>query len=516
MPRDLLEVGNIIEPISGRRWSSEEISRQVAARVRHYQISGVSSGDRAFLHFGNRLEFFADLLSIWLLGACAIPLDSRLTAFEVETLAKTAVPRLSIIDDKTDPAIAARMSSLDVRVVNSLDVPLAGNKTLTHPSSESPVRPEDDALILFTSGTTGIPKGVVHTHRSLQARWTTLRIHLGLEAYRRTLCLLPTYFGHGLICNSLFPWLFGQDLYITPPFSSDVIVGLGSLIDEYEITFLSSVPSLWGPALKMAKSPSRRTLKRIHCGSEPLSADTWKKIQGWASIQEVFNAYGITETGSWVAGTTLSEFVPEDGLIGDPWGAVIKILKSRETSGPPQPEMECKTSESGYVWINTPALMRGYFQQAELTRQVVCQGWFVPGDIGFFDECGRLYLKGREREEINKGGMKIYPADVDAVAKRFDRTVDVCTFGFDDPLYGQNVGMAVALRDSDKTTIRELYQWMRRDLAEHKIPVRWYLMDSVPRNSRGKINRSEVMKHCAKLVPLPLQEILHPVAKDPV
>lgn len=408
------------------------------------------------------------------------------------------------------------MSSLGTKLINTLDARLSGDEKFDGPVPDNPVRPDDDALILFTSGTTGVPKGVVHTHRSLQARWAALRDHLGLEAYRRTLCLLPTYFGHGLICNALFPWLFSQDLYVTPPFSSDVLMGLGSLIDEHEITFLSSVPSLWGPVLKLAKPPSRRTLKRIHCGSEPFSADTWKKIQDWASIPEVFNAYGITETGSWVAGTTVGDFVPEDGLIGAPWGSVIKILKSRETGRPPESEMECKTGEPGYVWINTPALMRGYFQQEELTREVVCRGWFVPGDIGLFDERGRLYLKGREREEINKGGMKIYPADVDAVAARFERTLDVCTFGFEDPLYGRNVGMAVALRHADKTAIRELYRWMKRHLAEHKMPVRWYLMDFIPRNSRGKVNRSEVMKHCAKLAPLPLQEILNSAENGPV
>ena len=94
---------------------------------------------------------------------------------------------------------------------------------------EIPVPPgrlslDDDALILFTSGTTGQPKGVVHTHRSLRARWMSLRQSLGIESFRRTLCLLPTHFGHGLICNSLFPWLFGQDLYVLPPFRADLLL----------------------------------------------------------------------------------------------------------------------------------------------------------------------------------------------------------------------------------------------------------------------------------------------------
>ncbi len=436
-----------------------------------------------------------------------IPLDARLTEFEIKNLVRAAAPSLSIVDDKNDPTIGASLSSANVKVISTLEIetPAVGASDAL---SEGFPRLDDDALILFTSGSTGSPKGVLHTHRSLQARWTALQQKLGLEAYRRTLCLLPTHFGHGLICNCLFPWLSGQDLFIMPPFNPESIMRLGPLIDEHKITFLSSVPALWRLALKVSKPPSKRTLKRVHCGSAPLSAHLWKEIQVWAATKDVFNAYGITETGSWVAGTSVGDFIPEDGLIGEPWGAVIKVMKTGDTRTPPNQELECKPNESGYIWLRTPALMKGYFKRQDLTDEAVCQGWFLTGDIGTVDERGRLYLKGREREEINKGGIKIYPADIDAVVERFDRTKDVAAFGFDDPLYGQEVGMAVALKNQDAATIRELYRWMKFHLPEHKMPMRWYLVDSIPRTSRGKISRSAVMETCTKLQPLDLRGIL--------
>ena len=95
---------------------------------------------------------------------------------------------------------------------------------------------------------------------------------LGTRAFTRTLCLLPTHFGHGLICNCLFPWLAGRDLFITQPFRPEIIMRLGPLLDEYRITFMSSVPSVWRLALKLGKRPGAGTLERVHCGSAPLSA----------------------------------------------------------------------------------------------------------------------------------------------------------------------------------------------------------------------------------------------------
>jgi acyl-CoA synthetase (AMP-forming)/AMP-acid ligase II len=499
-----LAVGSLTEPAGHRHWNREEVPRRIAARIRHYQSAGLSVGDRVFIHYGNRMEFFADLLAIWHLGGCAVPIDSRLTNFEVENLARLVVPRLSIADDKTDSSAVSLMGSLGTKVISTLE---ADTDESGGPVPPSRARLDADALVLFTSGSTGAPKGVVHTHRSLRARWIALRDHLGLEPYERTLCLLPTHFGHGLICNSLFPWLSGQDLFIAPPFNTEVMMRLGALINDHKITMLSSVPSLWGLVLKVAKPPEPGTLRRVHCGSAPLSAHLWQEIERWASTR-VLNTYGITETGSWVAGTTLGDFVPSDGLIGKPWGAVIRVLKTSDDLGFPDQNAVCRPGEAGHIWINTAALMKGYFNQDELTGRVVKGGWFLTGDIGLLDEREVLYQKSREGEEINRGGTKIYPADVDSVVQRFEQTIDAVTFGVEDPLYGQDVAIAISLREVDHRTIRSLYRWLKLHLAEHKIPRRWYLLAAIPRTSRGKVNRSDLMKQCSSLKPLELQKIL--------
>lgn len=495
-----MRVGNLVEPLTGASWTPREIQLRLRSRTCELGTLGLGPGDRAFIHYGNTLHFFVDLLAIWQLGGCAIPLDPRLTPFEVTTLAESARPRFSIWSELPAQSLIDDLNALGVRSIrkHAEQLPIDSPPNLPQPRA----RLDADALILFTSGTTGNPKGVVHTHRSLRARWSSLVDALGLEPYRKTLCLLPTHFGHGLICNCLFPWLNGRDLYVLPPFRADLLVQLGELIDRHGITFLSSVPTVWRLATKTSRPPKAGSLARIHCGSAPLSANLWQSIQDWGGTRDVKNAYGITETGSWLAGTTLANSTPQDGLVGPAWGGEVRVLPSADPAISPMWEPACQPGDNGHVWVQTPALMKGYLDRDDLTAAVVTDGWFCTGDIGFTDDLGSLHLRGREREEINKGGMKIYPGDVDAVIERFSGTLDVCTFAYPDDLLGEDVGVAVALSDSSDGTLVALNNWARLHLATHQIPKRWYLLDEIPRTSRGKINRADIERHCATMKPI--------------
>jgi acyl-CoA synthetase (AMP-forming)/AMP-acid ligase II len=171
-----------------------------------------------------------------------------------------------------------------------------------------------------------------------------------------------------------------------------------------------------------------------------------------------------------------------DGLVGKIWGGTVKILQSGSTAHPPGDAEECPQGEPGHIWINTPALMKGYLGREDLTARVVSHGWFVTGDIGFLDDDGFLHLSGREREEINKGGMKVHPTDIDMVVERFEHTVDVCAFAYEDALQGR---ISASPSCSSRTPPKPGAVINGRcSTRQPRLPRRWYVIDAIPRSSR--------------------------------
>jgi acyl-CoA synthetase (AMP-forming)/AMP-acid ligase II len=304
---------------------------------------------------------------------------------------------------------------------------------------------------------------------------------------------------------------------VLPPFRPDIVVRLGAVLDEHRITFMSSVPALWRLALRTARPPVGRSLERVFCGSAPLSATLWRDIREWSGAPVVANVYGITETGSWLAGSVDPDVEPADGLVGEPWGGRFAVMRgdgAPAVTAPSGPDV-CGPGEEGRVWVSTPALMRGYLGRDDLTAEAVVNGWFRTGDIGLLDGHGRLFLRGREREEINRGGSKVYPSDVDAVIDGFAPAVDACAFGYEDGQGQEEVGVALALAPGADATLGALYRWCRERLAAHQMPRRWYRLDAIPRTSRGKVNRAAVAALCARLAPMSLRGVAREGAAPP-
>ena len=324
----------------------------------------------------------------------------------------------------------------------------------------------------------------MHTFRSLVARLSLNEAFIGRDSFQQTLCTLPTHFGHGLIGNCLTPLLHGGDVTLVSGSDVRTVAKLGEIIDANKITFLSSVPALWKMVLKLSRPPENGTLKRVHVGSAPLSADLWSKITTWCDTKNVVNMYGITETANWIGGASAIDMEPRDGLVGRVWGGAAGIRAE---------DNKIKSSGVGEILIQCPSLMSGYYRLDELTSEVLVDGWFHTGDVGRIED-GVVCLTGREKYEINRAGLKVHPEDIDILLERHEGIIEACAFGAPDPISGEKVCVAVALEAG--TNLDDVKKWCAERLVREKNPEKWFILDSIPKTDRGKINRNAVADVC--------------------
>ena len=261
-------VGRVTDLLSGEVCPGAELTAETHRRAAVLAGLGVGRGDRVIIAHGGTPSFFADLLAVWHLGAAAVCANPALTAGEFENIA-AFTGACAVLDGE---AGNANLGGLDAPVLRLAREKAAGD------APDDSGEPGDEALILLTSGTTGEPKGLVHTFASLRARLARNRRHIGDETLARSLCVLPTYFGHGLIGNCLTPLAAGQDLFLATGMDMRRMARLGAMPDEYGISFMSSVPSLWKIALKLSGPPRGGGLARVQIGSAPLSADSWRSV----------------------------------------------------------------------------------------------------------------------------------------------------------------------------------------------------------------------------------------------
>lgn len=434
------KTGSLLEYSTGAEIEGGDLRRAVAVRARELRAQGISEGKRILLTQGNTIPFFIDLLALWELRACAVPVDPSSPATELR-------------------AIAAHCETAEA--------PESG-----------------EALILYTSGTSGgTPKAVVHSFDSVAARLDALAEAIPVGDLGVSACLLPTHFGHGLLGNSLFPLLNGQRLVLLPAFSFDSVTVLNEVVDLRSVTFFSTVPAVWEILSRFSvPAPLSRTLRRVHCASAPFSPESHRFARQWSGRAQVTNVYGLTEVGSWTAGT-VDDAIPEEGLVGKPWGAEVRAGTLEAPSE---------------VLLKTKAIMCKYLGNPSLTAQALdSEGWFHTGDVGYVDVSGQLRLLGRSGDVINQAGMKIYPEEIEAVIRSLDGVRDVCVFAVPHDVAGETVAAAVVFEPGyAEHSLDALDARCRERLRRSKVPSRWFALEEIPRSVRGKVIRDEIRRLC--------------------
>lgn len=444
---------------SQRELSTAQLREAVAAETGRLRRLGLDHGDRIVVGHADPLDFLISLFAAWQAGLVAVGVNPRLSALEQDNVVATAGARVWLGELRTAlPVVEAT------------------------PSELAPLGADEPALLLMTSGTTGRPKGITLSQSALLAR-----IAHNLEAIPElplpTLCILPVFFGHGLIGNVLTPLLAGSRVYLWPGPDATELRGFGDWLDAHDIGFMSSVPSFWKLALRFSAPPAR-PLARVHVGSAPLSREHWEDIARFAGTRNVFNMFGMTETANWIAGGGLDEPGADAGYVGAPWGGEVAVLRDGAV---------CHSGR-GEALVRSPSIMLGYWQRADLDAEAFVDGWFRTGDIAELDADGRLTLVGRIKTEINRGGIKVQAEEVDMLLERHPDIAEACAFGLPDTIAGELVAAAIVLKPGAGYDPEAIKAWCRTMARPDAVPSRLFALEAIPRNERGKLVRADVRR----------------------
>jgi len=436
----------------------------------------------------NRPEFFVAFFGCLRAGRIAVPIDANLAQPEHVAIVNHAAPAAIVVDEEradafreVGPGVPKLILGRGTRT-GELYVDVAS--ATASPAVARSGSPDDPAVLLYTSGTTGTPKGVVHSQASLATKTETIRRWFSFDESFRSLCLLPTSFGHGLICNCLTTFAYGGTLVICKPFDLKLLATFWKIAKKHEITTFSSVPSVVRLLLKVAEREAVRceSLKFVTCASAPLRADEVVTFQEKFGAP-LLNCYGITETASW---TAFSPNRPERALdsVGIMSGCEIRAVDAAGKVLPP--------GEVGELQVKGPSVMLGYYKNPEATAQAFDNGWFRTGDQGTVSERGEVFLVGRIKELIIRAGLNIYPAEIDTVLATHAGVADAYCTGVEDAILGEKVVACVVAKEGAVVSEAELISLCRTRLAAYKCPERIVFVDSVPKNTRGKVSRAAV------------------------
>lgn len=358
-------------------------------------------------------------------------------------------------------------------------------------SRASPAPAEDVALILHTSGTTSRPKIVPLSQANLVASARNIARHLGLRASDRGLNLMPLFHIHGIVGSLMASLSSGGSLVCPAGFDADAFADWAA---EFAPTWYTAVPTIHQAIAAngeryRARAPRHR-FRFARSSSAPLSPSTLEALE---SVLEapVVEAYGMTEASHQMASNPLPPGLRKPGSVGLPAGAEIAILD--ETG------RELPVGDTGEIAIRGPGVMAGYEGSPQANASAFVQGWFRTGDQGRFDADGYLYVSGRLKEIVNRGGEKISPREVDEALLAHPDVAQAVAFAVPHPSLGEDLAAAVVPKPGRRPAEAELRQHLFERLAAFKVPSRIVLADSIPKGPTGKIQRTTLHKNLGGL-----------------
>jgi len=348
-----------------------------------------------------------------------------------------------------------------------------------------PPQPDDVALILHTSGTTGRPKRVPLRHRNLAVSAENIARTYQLTANDVAMTVMPLFHVHGLLASTLATLLTGGTMVVPEKFNP---LSFWRTVRECRATWYSAVPTMH--RLLLARAGDQRPmgaehLRFIRSASAPLSLHTMEKLEHVFGAP-VLEAYGMTEASHQIASNPLPPGVRRAQSVGLGTGVKISIMDSHGHHS------HLGMGHAGEVVIQGPSIIDGYESNPEANATSFVDGWFRTGDQGIIDPDGYLRLLARLKDLINRGGEKIAPMEIGQVLLKHPAVAEAVCFGVPHPTWGEEVTAAVVLRAP--VPVAELLSFCRDHLADFKCPKKIHVVDAIPRTATGKIQRRALVE----------------------
>lgn len=470
--------------------------RQLFALCNSYQAwfagHGVYPGDTVCLALGNSQAAAEVLYAAYYHGILVVALNLASGAKAKQYVLEHSAPKRVFTDLaesqellKINPDLALILldkNTSPVTLHQTLDVEQAADAN--QPSEAVQPAADNPALLMYTSGTTGTPKGVLLSQKNLIAGgYNTVLAH-ELKPSDIGLCVLPLYHINAQCVSVMAALVSGSSVVISNQFS---VKNFFSTVAQYTVTWCSLVPTMvcyllnWLQTDNQAVRDSCLSLQFIRSASAPLPVEVHRQFEALIGVP-IIETMGITETAAQILSNPRPPAQRKIGTVGTAYGNQVAIYDKHHKSVP--------VGSVGEVVIKGDNVMQGYYRDAQTTQQSFTQdGWFLSGDLGYIDEQGYVTICGRKKELIIKGGENISPREIDEVLYSRPEVLEAAAFAVPSPHYGQTVIACVALDESATLSESALLALCRERLGDFKCPDAIHVLPSLPKGPSGKIQR---------------------------
>jgi len=457
-----------------------------------YQL-GVRKSAPAGILLNNSIEYVEILFALMRLGAVGVPLNTRLTAAEIRATAEHAGMAVLFYGADLEDKAPLAGSCLKTAVIlgGRASDAVAYESLFEAPSAALPdqhVAEQDHSFILYTAGTTGMPKGVVLTHGSQLCN--TRNYVAGCHMAPDDIELAPTPLFHASTLGRVFTYVCrGMTFILLKKFDPEACF---SLIQAEQVTSLTQAPTMYRMMLEAAgrRTWDTRTVRRAVTGASAITAAAKHDLKELFPKAGFFDVYGLTEASPGVSVLGPADFFRKIDTVGKPMLSVEVSITGDDGTGLP-------AGREGEICCRGPNIMKGYHKDPGATAAALTGGWLHTGDRGLLDDEGFLSIAGRNKELIISGGVNIYPGEIEAVLLQHPAVYDAAAFGVPDDTWGEKTVAAVVLRQGAACSQGELIGFCRERLAGFKCPRAVLFVSVLPRNAAQKVLKQEMQKKFA-------------------